>query len=460
MTFLLPLVALALAFAAPLVLRTERGKIEPLRAAALLALLVAAAVVVFRAAPEADRTPALVGLVLGGLACLVGSWAGGMAVGVAAAGALHLLPAAALPTAGLALVAGTGLGALAVGGELAAVAAVLVVAADNLGMRHSQVPAAAFVGSQVGVAAAVGAFLAAAFVSGLLPKGAAFLRPVVAGALVLLAGLYVAKTLNESGLNLCVGLGALAGILVHFMMPDEEADASRVGLAAVIGVGLATVAFGLGKGAGMALAALAAGGVLLAVENRRALLALGPFVGLVMYRVLREAGTGATRALDIGQHYTLLALVLGLTLPLLPFEGLRLRGGAARAALWGVVMVAAAPLVVVALGMRGGIGFVVGLGVAGLVQAMRGEPLSPPGDRGDGSEPRTTSHDPRPTLAPLALGSGLAGATILALGWLGDEASITRDQKVRLLAYAAAGIAVVAVLLLALGRQTKKETAS
>ncbi len=443
MTFLLPLVALALAFAAPFLFRAERAepaRREPLRLGVLTLLTIAGAVLVSRSAPAVDRVPALIGLALGAGACALGAWTGGIGAGVAAAAALHLLPATSLPTAGLALVAGTGLGALTVGGETAALAAVLTAAADNLGMRHSPVPAAAFVGSQLGVAATVGAFLAA-----WTPARLGLLRPVVVGLLLLGAGSFLANALNERPLVLCVGMGAAAGVVLHWLMPEEEGESSRVGLATVVGIGLATVAFGLGRGLGMALAALAAGAILLAVENRRAVLALGPLVGLVLYRTLREAGTGATRAIDIAQHYTLLALCLGLVLPLLPTDWLRARHRVPRAigaGLWGLGAIAAAPLVVVALGMRGGVGFTVGLGVAGLAQALRGE------ERGSTRTPAS--------LLPLALGSGLGGATILTLAWLGDESTITRDQKVHLFAYAGAGIAVLAVLIALVGRLKKE----
>ena len=240
--------------------------------------------------------------------------------------------------------------------------------------------------------------------------------------------------MGDEATTLCAGLGALTGVVLFFLMPEEEGESSRVGLAAVVGIGLATVAYGLGRGAGMGLAALGAVGLLLALDNRRAALALGPLVGLTLYRILRDAGTGATRALDIAQHYTLLALVLGLVLPLLPTDWLRNRTSALGIALWSVVALAAAPLVVVALGMRGGIGLVVGLGTSGLVAALR-----PFGSRrqGDTEAPSPTvspsartslQGEPSRELLPLALGSGLAGSTILALSWLGDDSTLARPR--------------------------------
>ena len=466
MTFLLPLVALALALAGPFVLRTARSQLVALRLGALVLLVLVGAGVLLKAAPADDRTPALLGLLLGALAPFLGAWTGGIAAGVAGAAALHLFPSA--PAMGLAFVAGTGLGALTVGGEAAALAGVLVFAADELGVRHSQVPAAAFVGSQIGVALAVGAFLSA-----FLPRALSLAKPLVVGILATLAGLLVARGLGESGLTVCAAVGALAGIVLHFLMLEEEGESSRVGLAAIVGVGLATVAFGLGRGLGIGIAGLAAVGVLLAIGNRRAVLALGPLVGLVLYRVLREAGTGATRALDIAQHYSLLALLLGLVLPLLPSDWLTLRGRGVRAPqaggasalrlgvgtlLWGVVVLAAAPLVVVAFGMRGGIGFVVGLGAAGLVQALRGVNGGAQLEAGEPSSPFPTPHPSpgTPSLLPLALGAGLGGSTILALLWLGDEPTLSRDAKLHLFAYAGVGIAVIAGMLAFVGRQVKE----
>jgi hypothetical protein len=460
MTFLLPLVAFALAIAAPFLLRTERGRVEIARVGALLALLAVSAVIVFRSEPEVDRMPALVGLALGAAACVLGAWGGGLAFGVAAASALHLLPASSLPVVGLALVAGTGLGALTVGGEVAALAAVLVVAADNLGMRHSPVPAAAFVGSQAGVALAVGALLVVRI------KELVFIRPILVGVLVSLAGLFVFRE-DGNGLLYCLALGALGGVVLDLLVSDKASESSRVGLAAIIGVGLATAAFGLGKGVGLALATLAAVGVLLAVENRRAVLALGPLVGLTLYRVLREAGTGATRALEINQNYTILALLIGLALPLMPTDWLTGRVRTARVAssfLWGIVAIAAAPLVLTAFGMRGGVGFVVGLGISGLVQAFRAPSSFLRGARvakddyvdREGNEEGVGGGD-KTTLLPLALGAGLSGATILALGWIGAESAFSRDDKIHLFGYAATGIAVIAILLALLGRPTKTE---
>lgn len=435
MTFLLPLVAFALAVAAPFLRRVERRKPDLRRAASLLVLLLAAAWLIYRNAPEIDRTPAVSSLFLGGLACLLGRWGGSLGFGVAAAAALHLLPATSLPAAGMAMAAGAGLGALTVGGEAAALAAILVATADILGMRHSEIPAAAFVGSQIGVALTV-----ASLIPSLKNPAGKQLRAPAVGVVAILAYPFLPSGNEFHNVGLCLVLGGIAGVIAHFLIPDDEAEPARAGLAGVIGIGLATVAFSLEKGMGMAISVLAATGVLLALDNRRAALAFGPAVGLVLYRVLREAGTGATRALDISQHYTLLALVLGLTIPLLPIDWLATRAKVhpVGSLLWGIVALATPPLVVVALGMRGGVGFIVGLGVAGLVAALK-----------------TATGEMKGS--PLALGAGMAGATVLTLSWLGEESTLPRDEKVRLFAYAAGGIAVISAILGFVGRTQKEE---
>ncbi|RYG47350.1 hypothetical protein EON79_07590 [bacterium] len=459
MTFLLPLVALALAALGFFLSRAaSERRFEGGRGIALLLAAFVGAGIVSRFGPEIDRTPTLIGLFLGVIAVAAGEFLGGwvatLALGVAAASALHLLPATGLPAAQLALMGGAGLGAVAFGkgGATTALVAILVAATDNLGMRHSDVAGAAFLGSQLGLAATIGALLA-----GYVPPKLAMAKPVAIGILVLLTALFATKPLEDGGLLISAGLGALGGLILHWLFADDEPSPLRIGMAVVIGVGLATIAFGLGRGAGMALSLLAAGGVLLGVGDRRAFLTLGPLVGLVLFRVLREAGTGATRALDIAQHYTLLALVLGAVVPLLPVDwmagGRRLAGGgseethselptahrglptAAGTFLWGLLILAIPPLVIVIFGMRGAIGFVVGLGLSGLFQAMRGAK----------------------DLSPLAIGSGMAGATILALKPLADKADLTRDEKMHMLLVWGVGIVVIAGILAFLSRPTQTE---
>lgn len=436
MSFLLPLAALVLALLARLTLSGSGEKSAPfVRLVPLTVLVIVAGGAVARFAPEVDRNPAIVSILIGAIVVASAAYlarpVGALALGLAGASGLHLLSATALPTTGPTLLIGAGLAVLTVGGETAALAAAIVVAADNLGMRHSDVPAAAYVGSQLGLAFVVGGYLAA-----WIPEKLNLLKPLVPGIVLLLGALIVSKTTNNLGLATLAGIGALTGVVLYAMQGDES-DNLRVGLGAIAGVALGTVAFALDQAAGMAIALLAAMGTLLAVGDRRNVLALGPLLGLVLFRVLREAGTGATRALDIGQHYTLLALVVGLVIAALPFDWQRGRKAqVVGSGLWGLLAIATPPFLVAALGMRGSTGLVVGLGVAGLLQTARG----------------------KADLRPLALGAGLSAATILCLDWMGDDADLARDVKLRMLGYAAVAAVVIAVALAAAGRRRLEES--
>lgn len=437
MSLLLPLVALALAALSRYAFRDR----EPLawrfdvpRIVALVLLALVAVGVAYRFGPPGDRSPLAIGLLAGAVAVLVGDVVGGSAatigIGVAAAASMHGLAHAAVPKAELALMVGAGLGALALGGEAAiatALAATLCAAADNLGGYRLDLPAAGLLGSEFGLAVLVGTILA-----GWIPSKQSALKPLGGALLAVVAGFFLSQKLKFHGLAEVIALGAGAGLVLHWLLPDEEGEPGRYGLAVVIGIGVATLAFGLARGTGMACALIAAALVLLGVGNRRAVLTLGPLVGLVMYRVLREAGTGATRALDIGQHYALLGIALGAVLPLLPTDWLRRDGAKAPVGsfLWGLIVLTVPPLVILMLGMKGAVGFVAGLGFTGLCQALRN----------------------RTDLLPLALATGMGGASVIGLGWLSEADQLTRDEKVRVFMYAGAGLAVVAIVLTLLTR--------
>lgn len=446
MTFVFPLVALAVAALGWFV---SRGHEEPMRGrfplskgAALLALTLVESIVVARYGSVADRSAMQVGLFVGVSAVALGEFLGGgiapMALGIFAVQCLRFLPPTTLPSAHMALVGALGLASLAFGrgGATLALMAAFCAAGDSLGARHSDVLGAGFVGSEVGLGATLGVLIA-----NYIPPKLAVLKPIVIGLASISIAAFAMKTLGEGGLTVAVLLGAVAGAVIHLLFGDDDqpVDPVRIGLATIIGVGVATLAFGFGRGAGMALSLVAATGVLLGVKDRRAMLTLGPLVGLVLYRVLRETGSGATRALDIGQHYTLLALLLGIVVPLLPTDWLKREGTKAAVGtfLWGLLVLATPPLVIVMFGMRGAIGFVVGLGIAGLAQVLRGER----------------------SLAPLAVGSGMAATTILLLTPLADKVDLAREEKVRILLYAGVSILLAASFLALLSRSSKEEPA-
>jgi hypothetical protein len=170
------------------------------------------------------------------------------------------------------------------------------------------------------------------------------------------------------------------------------------------------------------------------------LLTLGPLVGLVLYRVLREEGTGATRALDIGQHYTLLALGLGAIVPLMLVDWPGKSGGYAKSAgyaLWALIGISVPPAVITMFGVRGAVGFIVGLGFAATIDALR----------------RAES------FAVYAVAAIMAPVTLVSLHWAKDVDALSRDEKIPVLGGVGALICVLAGLLWFLGSKPKVEAA-
>ena len=434
MNNLLPVLALALAAVPIFASARESGAERPswARIIAALALTAVAAVAAVRLAKPAETSAAVIGLGLGlvattAAACIRSSRAA-WAIGVAASTAVPLLAGPQPSTAHFALVSAALLGAIVGGaGTMAAVAAAVTSAATYLATARMDHAAAPTIAGIVALAAAAGLAIPAK-------------SPLVARALpglgaVLAAGFLSIRTTSEPAILLTTALGVVAAAIVLFVVPeDAPADGLRTGIAALVWLGVATVAFGLLRGLGMALALMGALAVLLPSNAGRAKLTLGPLVGLVLYRLLREAQPDVSRALDIGQHYALVGLMLGLIVPLLPSE---IAEDDRTPFLWGLLALGLPALVILVFGGVGAVGFIAGLGLSGTAQALRGRP------------------DDR--LFPLAI--GMSGLTLLMTGWTGTLTGLTRDEKLRVLGFAAVAVVIIAAALAALVRLPKTEAA-
>lgn len=442
MNFLLPVLALALALLSAFLPPRDTGRDRPpgTRLAAAAALAVIAIVAALRFAKTGEGVGLSVGILAGLIAAVAAAWLSNpisaLALGVAAASVLPAAASTALLPAQFALIASAALSSLALGGYAlpCATAASAVAAASYLGdqrLEHTAAPTWAIV---VGLGAVVGGVIG----QGLKSTTVRALLPAI-GAIVAAAFLGL-KVVGENGVTVSVLAGALSGLAVRYLIPeDEPVDALRVGIAALIWLGVATLAFGLLKGFGMSLALLGGLTSLLPAGGRKGLLTLGALSGLVMYRLLREAYPDASRALDIGQHYALIGLALGMILPLLPVDWFEERTSSTQTAgggfLWGLLALGTPVLVLLVFGGVGAVGFIAGLGLSGLIQALRG----------------------RAEILPLPLGMGMAGITLLLSGWVDSVTGLVRDEKLKVLGIAAVGIVVVAGLLAVLARGEKKE---
>jgi hypothetical protein len=360
-----------------------------------------------------------------------------LALGAVAPSVFLSMPDAGLKTACMAFVVGLGFAALTLGEDVAATTAIggaIVALATIMGRYGSS--ASSYTHAGVALACGVSLLgLMATVIERAWPNASKFMPVAVR---VLALGLAYALGNRYLGLSsawLSMALAVAAGVAVYAILPSDEAgEPGRSVLAAVLWVALGTLAFGLARGYGMSLALILAAGLPLVLGEKRALTSTGPLVGLVLYRVFREAHVEASRALDLGQHYALIGLLLGALLPLLPERwwatkpsqpSLQSLGGF----LWTLVWMAFPPVVAILLGAKGVVGFVAGLGMCAVFSGTLAES----------------------TQLPLAVAAGAGGLAILTYGWLDTLSSLSRDDKVQWVLKGAVPLAVAVSLIALIG---------
>jgi len=374
----------------------------------------------------------------------VGSGAAAAGLGAGLAGLANWVDSSYLSMVQLALIAGLSLGAWCFAtnekGKLSlplatALFGSVFLAADFMGGKALSNEPGAHFGSTLGLAVAMAGLIGLAAgrsekrQDGGLPFLAGWLTVILLVALGYAVGARYLDS-KESWMIFC-GSVVIAAILNWVIRPTGQDDALAFLMSAVIWIGVATLAFSYSRGFGMTIALVGAISTLLLIGNVRALLSAGPLLGLVFYRVLREAFPAATRALDIGQHYAVIGLAFGLTLALLPVDWLKLRSRLTGLAPWGralwVIALCLLPVgLSVVLGAKGMVGFVAGLGFAALIEGIR-----------NGS-----------SLIPLVLASALAAMTTVSYGWLTNLLDLTRETK-QTAFYWIGGTALVLAILIA-----------
>jgi hypothetical protein len=386
------------------------------------------------------------GVLVGAISAATDAGRGGFAFGLAVLGAslLHLgtFSAAAIGASQVAFVTGTFVAAFATGGlrpkmtggYLCSVSALAIVAVDFLGREMKGVESASSAGVALGLA-----FLVSSVLTGILGR---FVSELAMRSLFGLFSLAIvgfvacSQYLSNSDLgNVWLG-GVVVGGVVHLLlMGDTEPEPFRFVLSTVIWLGAATVAFGVARDYGMAVLVLAGVAAVVLLGNVRALMTLSVAAAILIYRLFRQLYPDEARALDIGQHYTMIGIAIGALIPLLPIEwarGRSLTGWRAMAALtiWLVILLGLPVGATILLGSKGAIGMVVGLSFAAVIESLRGAV----------------------SLAPVGLATGLGCLTVLSYSWLGDWSDLERNAKVRAVIFVAVAATLLAAALFGLSR--------
>lgn len=459
MTKLQPCLALVLAALCALIsgLPPDKKRLRKPNLLALLAYIVflgGSAYCAIRLGHLDDKRAVIASIVAGGLvsvlAVVLSDLAVGVSIALATAGACvaHLVRADSFPEVSLVYAYSVSIGAVFFGSYKGALAAGLtgglITMTDYLGKAGDEVANRALIGVAMGLALSVAAVLYAACERA-LPKALGKLGPVLIAALSAGAGYSVSRWAIGGVLWIVLGIAAISGLVVHWLVPPEGEPAPlRVGVAAVIWLALGTIGFSYLKGFGMATAALEGMVVLVLVGNGRAIYTMGPLLGLVIYRVLRDASPDSSRALDLGQHYGVTGIAVGALIPVMFADWYIGRGkdkpinGAISSLLWGFILICLPALAIVVLGAKGSSGVVVGLGFSGFLLAYRKFAATP--------------------AVAVIIAAGAANA--VAVDWIGDALDLTRTEKLHSFGWWVLATCVSALAILALSvRRAEKETA-
>ncbi len=373
-------------------------------------------------------------------------WAVPLGKAVLGGSLVHLVPIEALHQAQLGLVVGVFVGAISSSygrsrreGYACAALSLFVIAADFLGREAVGSEPAGNAGIALGLVA-----LAAAVVSGAFTqKASAFARQGVLFLLILLAGSLVCwKYLDDVQLvGLWMGGVVLAAAVNWLLAGEEQPEAFRFAVATVLWVAGATIAFSLKLGFGMSVGLVGGAATLALLGSVRGLASMAVAASILVYRLFRESHPEGAKALDIGQHYTMVGICIGALMPLLPIEwarGATVKGWRDPVShlLWLAILAAIPAAAAVMLGSKGVIGLVVGFSFAAVVEGFRGAS----------------------TLAPLGITAGLGTFTALSYAWLLPWMDLARDEKQKALLILSIAVAAVAAALYAISREHKAAT--
>jgi hypothetical protein len=236
-----------------------------------------------------------------------------------------------------------------------------------------------------------------------------------------------------------VAISVLAMVAVAWALPmDGELSLFPALLCGILWIAVGTTAFAEARGLGMGICAFAAIATAVILGHSRAALTAAPLAFLAIYRAFGVAHPDASKALDIGQHYGLIGLMLGILVALALAESSEAED---QRVTWlttiaTIVGCGFAPML---LGAKGSIGILAGLGLAPVISLLR---------------PRVNQAMIWPAMVTLT------GAMIFAYSSLKDKLDIDRDAKLGTLVYVAIFFVIAGVAAAILNRPKATENPS
>ncbi|HEY3779918.1 MAG TPA: hypothetical protein VGL56_02460 [Fimbriimonadaceae bacterium] len=424
------------------------GPKNALISAVVLALLAGASFGLWKSSPGAlgGGAAALIGLFAGAAAASIAQWFGAsewqrsagrtapLALAAFAVSAIVSLPSDTLISAVFGAAAAAWIFSLSRVDDLTewpvrtAIYTGCIVAIDLLGTYHN--PGIVSLGEQLAGVVVIAGILAIGIETQIRSRDAklAFMGPILALAFSSFGAFLLFRKIGAPDSSAFIFVAAAFIALISSWMIRQEAATLlvRMLLAVILWIALATAAYGYARGLGMSIALMAGAGNLIILANRRALLCIGPLAALVVYRVFRQMHADTAEAFDIGQHYAEIGFVLGIVLPVMAQEwtrNLKAKSPWVAGGLW-VVLLAAAPLpVAVALSDKGIVGYLVGLGIAPVLEGLKGEQSS----------------------QSLSLALGLSSGMALLYTWMEPHLDVDRHGKIVALSYIAVGMAIAII---------------
>jgi hypothetical protein len=333
--------------------------------------------------------------------------------------------------------------------RIAAISVAALCAASILGMHRSDISRAVGAPTLVAVMATVALVLAHSlgkFASRQAGRvQVAYRWQITVGLLALIGGakLIAAKYIFLNDFFLTVAGGVLsAAFVVWSLRDDEESSVGAYAISTLIWLAWATVAFGLLKGYGVAISAFVGAVVASLAGAHKAMVSVCLLVAYSLYRVFLEQYASDARAVDISQHYAIIGIVAGATLPIaLAQWGAAVRSKYASTA--GITVNLAGGIIAIAIivgacfvvGPRGSVGLMVGFALASVAMSLGGNF----------------------GLAAAVLSCGFAAFLTIAFGHISDKLMIDRDSKTQYLLYAIAAALVLLWSGTALLRKNQKE---